>query len=251
MKKTLDLSLYLVLDPDLCGGAEGMIRTTLAAIQGGVTVVQLRAPTWKKRAVSECARELLRRMPASVPLIINDHADVARAVGAAGVHVGQKDLSPEDCRLIVGPDAVVGLSISNVDELSRLIVDERSRIAPKDDMSRPVVDELSRISRDDELSRPAVDDVSRVSPAVDYIGIGPVFPTGTKKDAAPVVGLDGLRRLLGNAPVPAVAIGGISEVNARSVYETGVQGIAVVSAICGKNDPEVAARALLASRPKL
>lgn len=212
--KTLDLSLYLVLDPDLCGGAEGMVATTLAAIQGGVTVVQLRAPHWKKRAVAECARELLRLMPASVPLIINDHADVARAVGAAGVHVGQKDLSPEDCRLVVGPDAIVGLSISN----------------------------------DDELSRPAVDDVSRFSPAVDYIGIGPVFPTGTKKDAAPVVGLEGLRRLLETAPVPAVAIGGISEVNARSVYETGVSGIAVVSAICGKNDPEAAAQTLLATR---
>ena len=229
--KTLDLSLYLVLDPDLCGGAEGMVATTLAAIRGGVTVVQLRAPNWKKRAVAECARELLRLMPASVPLLINDHADVARAVGAAGVHVGQKDLSPEDCRLIVGPDAIVGLSISNNDELSRLIVDERSRIAPNDDMSRPAVDELSRFS-----------------PAVDYIGIGPVFPTGTKKDAAPVVGLEGLRRLLETAPVPAVAIGGIGEVNARSVYETGVSGIAVVSAICGKNDPEVAARALLTTR---
>lgn len=232
--KTLDLSLYLVLDPDLCGGAEGMVATTLAAIRGGVTVVQLRAPHWKKRAVAECARELLRLMPASVPLIINDHADVARAVGAAGVHVGQKDLSPEDCRLVVGPDAIVGLSISNDDELSRLIIDERSRF-----------------SSDDELSRPSVDELSRFSPAVDYIGIGPVFPTGTKKDAAPVVGLDGLRRLLGNAPVPAVAIGGISEVNARSVYETGVQGIAVVSAICGKNDAQAAARALLASRPIL
>lgn len=232
--KTLDLSLYLVLDPDLCGGAEGMVSTTLAAIQGGVTVVQLRAPNWKKRAVAECARELLRLMPASVPLVINDHADVARAVGAAGVHVGQKDLSPEDCRLIVGPDAIVGLSIANDDELSRLIIDERSRSSPDDDVSRPADDEHSRLPR-----------------AVDYIGIGPVFPTGTKKDAAPVVGLDGLRRLLGNAPVPAVAIGGISEVNARSVYETGVQGIAVVSAICGKNDPEAAARTLLASRPKL
>lgn len=234
MKKTLDLSLYLVLDPDLCGGAEGMVSTTLAAIQGGVSVVQLRAPTWKKRAVAECARELLRLMPASVPLIINDHADVARAVGAAGVHVGQKDLSPEDCRLIVGPDAIVGLSIANDDELSRLIIDERSRFSPDDDVSRPTDDEHSRLSR-----------------AVDYIGIGPVFPTGTKKDAAPVVGLDGLRRLLRNALVPAVGIGGISEVNARSVYETGVSGIAVVSAICGTNDPEVAARALLASRPKL
>ena len=162
------------------------------------------------------------------------HADVARAVGAAGVHVGQKDLSPEDCRLIVGPDAIVGLSIANDDELSRLIIDERSRLSP-----------------DDELSRPADDEHSRLPRAVDYIGIGPVFPTGTKKDAAPVVGLDGLRRLLGNVPVPAVAIGGISEVNARSVYETGVSGIAVVSAICVKNDPETAARALLASRPNL
>ena len=63
------------------------------------------------------------------------------------------------------------------------------------------------------------------------------------------MGLDGLRSLLQHAPVPAVAIGGIHEGNARSVYETGVAGIAVVSAVCGQSDPEAAARTLLSRRP--
>lgn len=200
--KPLDLTLYLVLDPDLCGGADGMIRTTLAAVEGGATVVQLRAPTWKKRAVAECARGLLTVLPRHVPLLINDHADVAKAVGAAGVHVGQKDLSPEDCRLILGPEAYIGLSVSNEDELVRR------------------------------------------SPEADHLGVGPVFATSTKKDAAPVLGLDRLAAIAAASPVPVVAIGGISAANAADVYATPVGGIAVVSAICGQADPAAATRAL-------
>ena len=64
----IDLSVYLVLDPELCGGFQGMIDTALAAAQNGATVVQLRAPKWKKRALAECARELKARLaPLHVP----------------------------------------------------------------------------------------------------------------------------------------------------------------------------------------
>ena len=58
MRHPIDLSVYLVLDPDLCGGAQGMIETTRAAVQNGATCVQLRAPHWKKRALVECGRAL-------------------------------------------------------------------------------------------------------------------------------------------------------------------------------------------------
>lgn len=153
--KTFDLSLYLVLDPDLCGGAEGMLCTTEEALEGGVTIVQLRAPTWKKRALAACARDLLEMLrPRGIPLIINDHADVAAAVGADGLHVGQDDLSSADARRIIGPDMILGLSAGNVDE------------------------------------------VRGVDPAlVDYLGIGPVWATATKKDAGAAVGLEGLASL--------------------------------------------------------
>lgn len=203
--KTFDLSLYLVLDPDLCGGAEGMLRTTEEALEGGVTIVQLRAPTWKKRALAACARDLLEMLrPRGIPLIINDHADVAAAVGADGLHVGQDDLSSADARRIIGPDMILGLSAGNVDE------------------------------------------VRGVDPAlVDYLGIGPVWATATKKDAGAAVGLEGLASLSAASPLPVVAIGGIGASNAADVMRTGVDGIAVVSAICGQASPRTAAENLL------
>ena len=204
--KTFDLSLYLVLDPDLCGGAEGMLRTTEEALEGGVTIVQLRAPTWKKRALAACARDLLEMLrPRGIPLIINDHADVAAAVGADGLQGGQDDLSSADARRIIGPDMILGLSAGNVDE------------------------------------------VRGVDPAlVDYLGIGPVWATATKKDAGAAVGLEGLASLSAASPLPVVAIGGIGASNAADVMRTGVDGIAVVSAICGQASPRTAAENLLA-----
>lgn len=204
--KTFDLSLYLVLDPDLCRGAEDMLRTTEEALEGGVTIVQLRAPTWKKRALAACARDLLEMLrPRGIPLIINDHADVAAAVGADGLHVGQDDLSSADARRIIGPDMILGLSAGNVDE------------------------------------------VRGVDPAlVDYLGIGPVWATATKKDAGAAVGLEGLASLSAASPLPVVAIGGIGASNAADVMRTGVDGIAVVSAICGQASPRTAAENLLA-----
>ena len=75
--KPLNLTLYLVLDPDLCSQSVGIIETALAAVQAGAGIVQLRAPTWKKRRMTECARALKSALtPFHVPLIIDDHADV-------------------------------------------------------------------------------------------------------------------------------------------------------------------------------
>ena len=112
------LRLYLVLDPGLCGGSESMVRTAQAAAAAGVTAVQLRAPDWKKRLYAECGRELLKALAPydGAPSFINDHADVAVAIGAHGVHVGESDLSPEDCRRLMTPDMMLGLSVSNVPE---------------------------------------------------------------------------------------------------------------------------------------
>ena len=108
-----DLSLYLVLDPVLCGGADGMVSTAVAAAQGGAGIIQLRAPDWKKRELAACGRALIRALaPYGVPLVVDDQVDVAMAIGAAGAHVGQKDLPAEDARRLMGPEAIIGLSVS-------------------------------------------------------------------------------------------------------------------------------------------
>ena len=85
-----------------------------------------------------------------------------------------------------------------------------------------------------------------VEEGADYIGFGPVYPTGSKADAAPASGLDLLRRVVKAVPLPIVAIGGISLGNASVVMNTGVYGIAVISAVCCQPDPAEAARSLVA-----
>ena len=79
---------------------------------------------------------------------------------------------------------------------------------------------------------------------VDYVGVGPVFSTTTKPDAEAAIGIDGLAKLMKSCPVPAVAIGGIKSHHIAEIAATGVQGVAVVSAICGQNDPLASAREL-------
>ncbi len=92
MRHAFDLSLYLVLDPILCGGFDGMVATALASVRAGTAVVQLRAPGWKKRDLVNCAHALKKTLaPFSVPLIIDDDADVCLAADADGLHVGQRD----------------------------------------------------------------------------------------------------------------------------------------------------------------
>ena len=193
----LDLSLYLVLDPELCGGAANMLRTARLAAQNGASVVQLRAPHWKKRQWLETAIELKRILdPLGVSLIINDQVDIALAVDADGVHVGQDDLPPAVVRRLIGPHKWLGLSISNADELSAV-----------------------------------------PHGLVDYLGIGPLYPTATKSDAAPATGLPLFAELVAASRLPVVAIGGMQLGNCLQPLQAGACGVAVVSAICGQDDP--------------
>ena len=116
---TIDLSLYLVLDLDLCGGPAGMVHTAIQAAKNGATVVQLRAPNWKKRQWLATAFALKAALaPYGVPLIINDHIDVALAVDAEGVHVGQGDLPALETRRLIGPDRILGLSVGSAEEMA-------------------------------------------------------------------------------------------------------------------------------------
>lgn len=202
--KHFDLSLYLVLDPDLCGGHNGMLDTARLAARHGVTMVQLRAPNWKKKQWLQTAHALKEVLDhAHVPLIINDQVDIALAVNAAGVHLGQADLPPEAARRLLGAGKIIGLSTSNIAQLGG---------APLD--------------------------------LIDYIGVGPVYATSTKLDASPVIGLEQFSVLMGAKRLPAVAIGGIKHGTAAPLIKAGADGVAVVSAICGQGDVPLAARRL-------
>ncbi|MFP4429056.1 MAG: thiamine phosphate synthase [Desulfovermiculus sp.] len=206
MPPPIDYSLYLVISQNDCRDRD--IFTVLdQAVQGGVSLVQLREKTMPTRDLVALAKKmksfLARR---NIPLIINDRVGVALAVDADGVHVGQDDMHPLDVRPLIGPHRILGLSINSEDQL------QEARKLP-----------------------------------VDYLGIGPVFATQTKKDSKPVLGLDGLSWLCHTKHIPAVGIGGINAQNASQVIAAGVDGIAVVSAVCGADSSKEAAKELRAA----
>ncbi|MEQ8392568.1 MAG: thiamine phosphate synthase [Thalassospira sp.] len=201
--KSFDLSLYLVLDPDLCR-TYSMVETTMAAIAGGATIVQLRDKKAGTEGLIRIGRELMDAMAGTgVPLIVNDDIDAAIAIGADGLHVGQDDLPSHAARERLGRDKIIGLSI------------EDETVARKVD---PTI--------------------------VDYVGIGPVFATPTKPDHKPAIGFDGFAELIKIAGLPSVAIGGLKLEHVAPVIKSGASGLAVVSAICGQPDPESAAKRL-------
>lgn len=197
------LKLYLVTERSLLNGRD-LGDVVASAVKGGVSCVQLREKhisTGEFIRLGLELRDLLR--PFGVPLIVNDRVDVALAIGADGVHIGQSDMPWNMARELMGPDKIIGLSVENMDEV-----------------------------------------VEANEADVDYIGVSPVFSTPTKTDTALPFGLDGLAGAVAISRHPTVAIGGINAANASSVFATGVNGIAVVSAIIASPDPESAAREL-------
>ncbi len=142
--RTLDLTLYVVTDPVLAG-ARGVVDTVRAAIQGGTTIVQLRDKTAETRALVEQARALRSVCTAhGVPLVINDRIDVALAAGADGVHVGQSDMPLAEARRLLGPGAIVGVSVRTIEELRDAERDGASYVAANGVWATPTKTDLGR-----------------------------------------------------------------------------------------------------------
>ena len=200
MKRKIDYSLYLVTDRELMTAAS-IEECVEQAVSGGCTIVQLREKTASSREFYETAVRV-RKITADcgVPLIINDRADIALAVNADGVHIGQDDLTLEAARRVMGKDAIIGVSANNLTG-------------------------------------------ALAAMGADYLGVGAMFATGTKTDAD-IAGMDELRRIRAGIAIPIVAIGGINKNNVPLFAGTGIDGIAVVSAIVSQKDARAAAREL-------
>lgn len=207
--RPIDLRVYLITDAQQCEGL-GIIATVEAAVRGGVTVVQLRDSTAPDDEFIRMGQELSAALKGSgVPLIIDDRVELVEAIGADGAHVGQSDLPAEEARRVLGPDALLGLSVSRASEI---------------DVARGFADGT-----------------------IDYLGVGPVWATSSKPNHGPTIGLDGLSELSARSPWPVVAIGGINVERLASVRRNGGDGGAVISAVCGQEDPEAASAQLVAA----
>ncbi len=202
MKNNIDYTLYLVTDRELMS-TETLEEAVESAIKGGCTLVQLREKTASSLEFYENALKVKAVTDKyNIPLIINDRVDIALAIDADGIHVGQEDLPAQTVRRIIGEGKILGVSANSVESAIK---------AQKD--------------------------------GADYIGVGAVYSTNTKTDAG-VITRERLLAVRQAVTVPIVAIGGINLQNAALLKDTGINGIAVVSAIIAQEDIEAAAKGI-------
>lgn len=165
------------------------------ALEGGITFLQLREKHLSKEEFIKEAREMKELSKEyKVPFVINDNIEVALAVDADGVHIGQDDMSVEEARKLLGEDKIIGVSAHNVEEA-----------------------------------------IKAQKGGADYLGVGAVCATSTKKDAN-VVSKEEIKKICHTVEIPVVAIGGIKKENIKTLEETDVDGVAVVSAIFAAKD---------------
>ncbi len=201
-KEEMDYTLYLCTDRGLMH-ADTVEDAVYQAILGGVTMVQLREKDCSAREFYETALRVKKITDqAGVPLIINDRVDIALAVDADGVHVGQGDIPAAEARKMLGKGKVIGVSARTVEQAKKAQAD-----------------------------------------GADYLGVGAMFATGTKQDAK-VTSKEELKRIRAAVDIPIVAIGGIKADNVEALRETGIDGIAVVSAVIAADDIKAAAKEL-------
>jgi len=208
--------LYVIVDAEVLA-ARGILLADFARDlrATGVGLVQYRDKNGSPQEVLRGAAILREAMASSgCKLIMNDRADLAVLAGFDGVHVGQGDLSPKDAKAVLR-----GAVPSHRYEQ----VQDSDPTSQNRDVGHPIIVGVS--THTDEQVRVAAQSCS------DYVAIGPVFATGTKADAAPVVGLEGVRRAHALTAKPLVAIGGITRANARSVIDAGADSVAIISAL--------------------
>jgi thiamine-phosphate pyrophosphorylase len=194
MKQKIDYSIYLVTDRDLMS-TETLEEAVEQAIFGGCTLVQLREKDCSSLDFYNTAvkvKEITDKY--NVPLIINDRIDIALAVDAAGVHVGQSDIPASIVRKVVGEDKIIGVSTGCL---------EHALKAQED--------------------------------GADYLGVGAMYATGTKKDAKHT-SIEELKKIRKNVSLPIVVIGGINKDKVEDFKGLGVDGLAIVSAIIAQKD---------------
>ena len=184
-------------------------RSSRTSIKGGATIIQLREKDCTSREFYELALSIKDITDAyEVPLIINDRLDIALAVHADGVHLGQSDIPVQVARNVMGPNCIVGATANTL---------EKAKEAWQS--------------------------------GADYLGVGDVFGSATKNDTKPVE-LKELKKICDTVKIPVVAIGGISKKNIHLLKDTGVAGVAVISAVLGQTDITAAAEELISGSPE-
>lgn len=195
--------LYLVTDEKACKGKD-FYESVEASIRGGAKIVQLREKNMDTRDFFKRAlklKEICHKH--GVDFVINDRLDIAIAVDADGVHLGQSDMPIQKAKEILGHKKIIGISAKNMEEA-----------------------------------------LEAQKYGADYIGVGAIFATDTKKDSG-LIDLETLKDMTNQINIPVLAIGGIGLGKLGYLKDTGIDGICVISDILGSDNPEKRTRELL------
>jgi thiamine-phosphate diphosphorylase len=198
------LALHVLVDPEWSRGRD-TLTVASAAIAGGATVIQLRDKKASTRLLVEqglALRRLTRER--GILFIVNDRIDVALAVDADGVHIGQDDDMPvQSARQLLGPQRILGVSAGNPAEAANAVAAD-----------------------------------------ADYLSIGPIYTTRAKADAGPAIGTRLIAELATRYTTPLIGIGGITATNATEVLQAGAIGVAVITAVVSADNIATATRDL-------
>ncbi len=188
-----EIDFYLVTDSRL--SKKGTLSDVREAVESGCRIVQYREKDKNTKEMVEEASEIKKICSGRAIFLVNDRIDVALAVDADGVHIGQDDMPIETARKLLSKDKIIGLSVHYREEA---ILAEKA--------------------------------------GADYVGLGPIFDTATKKDAGEGIGPLKIREVKDAIEIPVVAIGGINKENCESVIQNGADSLVAISAVVCSND---------------
>ena len=196
--------LYAVTDQSWLKEGQTLLSVCEDVLSNGATFLQIREKDLDADSFeAEAARLKALCAQYKVPYVVNDSVEIAMAIDADGVHVGQSDIKGRDIRSMIGKDKILGISAGTIEEA-----------------------------------------IAAEKAGADYIGVGAVFATGTKKNARNL-SVEALKKIVSAVSIPVVAIGGINSKNLMELRGSGVDGVAVVSAIFAAEDPGEATAKLL------
>ncbi len=209
MKYTKDdikkgMLLYAVTDQSWLKEGQSLLSVCEDVLKNGATFLQIREKDLDTNSFEAEAAKLKNLCARyKVPYVVNDSVEIALAIDADGVHVGQSDIKGRDIRSMIGPDKILGISAGTVEEA-----------------------------------------ITAENAGADYIGVGAVFGTSTKKNARNLT-VEKLKEISSAVSIPVVAIGGINSKNLMELSGSGIDGVAVVSAIFAAEEPGKATAELL------
>jgi len=186
--KLKKMDFYLVTDSYLT--KQGVLQDIRQALDAGCSVIQYREKRLNTREMIREAEEIKSIIKNEAVFLINDRIDVALAVDADGVHIGQDDMPYNLARKLLGDDKIIGVTVHNT-----------------------------------------VEALEAEKNGADYVGLSPIFATGTKKDAGRACGVSMISMVRKKIHIPIVVIGGISKENVKKTIETGADAAVAISAV--------------------